>query len=62
MNSIELEQLNRIMSFWSKIPIIRVFNYFIIATHNLAVNGTDLKNQWNFSDRDVLLHSLPIFH
>lgn len=34
----------------------------MLSHHNLAVNGTDLKNQCNFSDRDVLLHSLPIFH
>ncbi len=34
----------------------------MLSHHNLAVNGTDLKNCWNFSENDVLLHSLPIFH
>ena len=34
----------------------------MLSHRNLAVNGTDLKNCWNFSENDVLLHSLPIFH
>lgn len=34
----------------------------MLSHRNLAVNGNDLKNHWNFSDNDVLLHSLPIFH
>ncbi|MGK7936643.1 MAG: AMP-binding protein [Xenococcaceae cyanobacterium] len=34
----------------------------MLSHHNLAVNGTALKNCWDFSDNDVLLHSLPIFH
>ena len=34
----------------------------MLSHRNLAVNGTDLKNCWGFSDNDVLLHSLPIFH
>ena len=34
----------------------------MLSHHNLAVNGRNLKNCWDFSKQDVLLHSLPIFH
>ena len=34
----------------------------MLSHHNLAVNGTALKNHWDFRENDVLLHSLPIFH
>ena len=34
----------------------------MLSHHNLAVNGTALKNHWDFREKDVLLHSLPIFH
>ena len=34
----------------------------MLSHQNLVVNGRDLKNCWSFSENDVLLHSLPIFH
>ena len=35
----------------------------IMLTHqNLSSNGRTLVEYWGFSDRDVLLHALPIFH
>ena len=35
----------------------------IMLTHqNLSSNGRTLVDYWGFSDRDVLLHALPIFH
>lgn len=34
----------------------------MLSHHNLAVNGRDLKNCWDFRENDVLLNSLPIFH
>jgi malonyl-CoA/methylmalonyl-CoA synthetase len=34
----------------------------MLSHHNLAVNGLDLKNHWDFQEQDVLLHCLPIFH
>jgi len=34
-----------------------------MLTHgNLLSNAADLKDCWSFTDRDVLLHALPIFH
>ena len=34
-----------------------------MVTHgNLASNGAVLKDYWRFTERDVLLHALPIFH
>ncbi len=34
-----------------------------MLTHgNLASNGLALREAWRFTDRDVLLHALPIFH
>ena len=35
----------------------------IMLTHlNLSSNAYSLKNVWGFTDKDVLLHALPIFH
>ncbi|MGL5076692.1 MAG: AMP-binding protein, partial [Waterburya sp.] len=34
----------------------------MLSHQNLAVNGMDLKNHWDFQEQDVLLHCLPIFH
>ncbi len=35
----------------------------IMLTHqNLSSNGRTLVDYWGFTDRDVLLHALPIFH
>jgi malonyl-CoA/methylmalonyl-CoA synthetase len=34
----------------------------MLSHHNLAVNGMDLKNHWDFQEPDILLHCLPIFH
>ncbi|MEN9568635.1 MAG: hypothetical protein RLZZ69_3831 [Cyanobacteriota bacterium] len=34
----------------------------VLSHRNLAVNGLDLKNHWDFQEQDVLLHCLPIFH
>ena len=34
----------------------------MLSHQNLVVNGRDLKNCWSFSENDVLLHALPIFH
>ncbi|MEX2250239.1 MAG: malonyl-CoA synthase [Parvibaculum sp.] len=34
-----------------------------MLTHgNLAANGLALRDAWHFTDEDVLLHALPIFH
>ena len=34
----------------------------MLSHGNLASNALALKELWQFSDRDVLLHVLPIFH
>jgi malonyl-CoA/methylmalonyl-CoA synthetase len=34
----------------------------MLTRANLATNAITLARQWRFSERDVLLHSLPIFH
>jgi malonyl-CoA/methylmalonyl-CoA synthetase len=34
----------------------------MLSHQNLAVNGMDLKNHWDFQEPDILLHCLPIFH
>jgi malonyl-CoA/methylmalonyl-CoA synthetase len=34
----------------------------VLSHRNLAVNGLDLKNHWDFQEQDILLHCLPIFH
>jgi malonyl-CoA/methylmalonyl-CoA synthetase len=34
----------------------------MLSHENLASNSTMLKEYWQFSDQDVLIHALPIFH
>jgi malonyl-CoA/methylmalonyl-CoA synthetase len=34
----------------------------MLSHENLASNSTMLKEYWQFSDHDVLIHALPIFH
>ncbi|QDG78288.1 malonyl-CoA synthase [Labrenzia sp. PHM005] len=34
----------------------------MLTQANLLSNATDLAQYWRFSDKDVLLHALPIFH
>jgi malonyl-CoA/methylmalonyl-CoA synthetase len=34
----------------------------MLTHHNLASNALTLVDAWGFSDKDVLLHALPIFH
>ncbi|MBE1281982.1 MAG: AMP-binding protein [Rhodobacteraceae bacterium] len=34
----------------------------MLSHHNLASNSATLKDYWQFTDQDVLIHALPIFH